>query len=381
MLRPRNLLFVSSIIASTAFLFGGEAFAQKEIKENHCKTTPSRVDAFSFPNRHAWNLFIMLNHPALESEYVRGEPDCNKPFGAPNSTSMWETWRLARTEVFLEDGSEPPAWNDRSLPTGGLGGTPEINDTFHSLEKLNQASFDEEDGVFEGRGGIGETRMNRSTYEFIKANCLWSSNGLQRYAMAALEGKKPQLDLPIDSIEVKAVWLEFSEESLANGVDKRYYTAEHEGKKYGLTSFHVLTKDVPKWFWATFHHIDAPENEFELPDDHGQPALLKGTVWENYVLGGTQIDFVDGVGRPNILSDHYIEFGFQRSSCITCHSQASGSPDGTPPPRQTLDVGTPDPEAYLKDGKLHYLPTDFLWSIPFRARSETAAPPARCTWQ
>lgn len=349
-------------------------------QENHCKVTPSRVDAFSFPDRHAWDLFISLNQPALKSGHTRGVPDCSAQFGAPNSTSTWETWRLARTEVFLPDGAEPPEWNDTSLPSGGVGETPGLEDTFHNIEKLAEAAFDPEDGIFQGFGGIGETRMNRSTYEFIKENCLWSKDGLQRYAAAALEGKKPQINLPVESVEVKAVWLEFTQKAIDEGAYKRYYTSEHDGKLYGLTSFHILTKDVPKWFWATFHHKDAPENEYELPDDYGPPAIVVGTVWENYVLGGTQIDFVDNVGRPNILSDHYIEFGFQRSSCITCHSQASGSPDDSSPPRQTVDVGTPDPGAFLKDGKLFYLPTDFLWSIPFRARAETAPPPARCEW-
>jgi hypothetical protein len=188
------------------------------------------------------------------------------------------------------------------------------------------------------------------------------------------------LDFPVDSIEVKAVWLEFSKKSLEEGKHLTYYFAEHNGKTYGLTSFHILTKDVPKWFWATFHHKDAPENEFELPDNHGLPAIAEGTVWENYVLGGTQIDFVDEIGRPNILSDHYIEFGFQESSCITCHSQASGSPDSSSPPRQTIEVGVPNSNNYLKNGELFYLSTDFLWSIPFRARPESGAAPARCKW-
>ncbi|RWE95147.1 MULTISPECIES: hypothetical protein [Mesorhizobium] len=33
---------------------------------------------------------------------------------------------------------------------------------------------------------------------------------------------------------------------------------------------------------------------------------------------------------------------------------------------------------FEKDSKPFYVQTDFLWSIPFRAKPETAAPPARC---
>ena len=356
--------------------------------ENFCKTSLNPDDALNFPSRHAWNVFTYLNHPVSKSEYSRGEPDCEVAFGSPGHTSLWETWRLAPTEVFLEDGSEPPEWADRTLPSGQLGSTPDDAVSFHGSANLDQSAFQDEEGVFRGRGGIGESRMNRSTFEFIKDNCLWSSDGLQRYNQAFLEGKKPLIKFPRDSIEVKAVWLEFSQEALDKNEHKTYYTAEHDDKIFGLTSFHILTKDVPNWFWATFHHKEAPENEFELKDTYGPPSQIKGTVWENYVLGGTQTDFVDEIGRPSILSDHYIEFGFQRSSCITCHSQASGSPDclkndpgqSCPSPAQTVNVGVPDPNPFLRDDELYFIPTDFLWSIPFRVRPEKNAPPKRCIW-
>lgn len=371
---------------------------------NHCRTSPQRVDALDFPSRHAWNLFMVLNHPSADKTIARGSPDCAKPFGAPGTTSVWETWRLARTEVFLRDGSEPPQWTDLSLPTGtgGVGQTPE--ETFHVARNEPRVAGDSarpsiqidtgpNQGVFTDSGGIGETHMNKVTYEFIKQNCLWSSDGLRRYAKAFVDGKKPLLVFPADSIEVKAVWLEFTPQAIGEGKPRRYYTAREGDKLYGLTTLHVLTKDVPNWFWATFHHKDAPANPFELFDTHGQPAQLKGTVWENYVLGGTQTDFVTSTGKASILSDHYIEFGFQKSSCITCHATAHGSPDGTVGPTQPMALallrdktgdderGPPFPSWYLKDGKPFFMQTDFVYSIPFRARREMAAPPSRCLWQ
>ncbi|MBR1032809.1 hypothetical protein [Bradyrhizobium liaoningense] len=370
---------------------------------NHCRTMPQRVDALDFPSRHAWNLFMVLNHPAADKTIARGSPDCAKQFGTPGTTSVWETWRLARTEVFLRDGSEPPQWSDLSLPagTGGVGQTPE--ETFHvatnepkvagdSARPSIQIDTGPNQGVFTDRGGIGETHMNKVTYEFIKQNCLWSSDGLRRYAKAFVDGKKPPLMFPADSIEVKAVWLEFTPQAIQEGKPRRYYTAREGDKLYGLTTLHVLTKDVPNWFWATFHHKDAPANPFELFDAHGQPVQLKGTVWENYVLGGTQTDFVTSTGKASILSDHYIEFGFQKSSCITCHATAHGSPDGTVGPTQPMALallrdktgdderGPPFPSWYLKDGKPFFMQTDFVYSIPFRARREIAAPPNRCLW-
>lgn len=392
------------------FILTGALARESTDPHNYCRTYPIRTEALDDPNKHAWDLFEILMHPALPKEVARGEPDCSKPIGAPGATSVWETWRLARTEVFLENGSFPPSWDDLSLPSGFLGATPGadeqsegmghaiVADIARSIEQSPGGAtvlFDPEpnQSVFAGRGGIGETRMNRATYDFIRANCLYSLDGLKRYAQAVADGKKPVLSFPSNSIEVKAVWLEFTPEAVDGGATERYYSITHEGKVYGLTSFHVLTKDVPEWFWATFHHIDAPENEFERGDTYGRPGNLDGTVWENYVLGGTQAAFVEPDLTPNILSDHYVEFGFRRSSCISCHSMAHLSPEGVngqdfddpEGPIQTIAIGIP--LALQTDGstkspfesKAHaYTPADFLWSIPFRARAEKEAPPSFC---
>ena len=88
-------------------------------EENYCKVSTIQSDALHFPSRHAWNLFLLLQHPARIDGFVRGEPDCSVPLGAPGKTSVWEIWRLASHEVFLHDGSEPPEWNDRFLSSGG----------------------------------------------------------------------------------------------------------------------------------------------------------------------------------------------------------------------------------------------------------------------
>ncbi|GAB2177795.1 hypothetical protein DLREEDagr8_33530 [Dongia sp. agr-C8] len=385
---------------AVALVLSNAAAQDKAAFVDHCRVAPNRADALDNPNKHAWDLFQVLMHPALPKEASRGEPDCSKPLGAPGTTSVWETWRLARTEVFLEDGSFPPSWDDLSLPSGFLGATPDTTTPGESpghsivvaklMDRRNGSLgplFDPEtdQSIFTNRGGIGETRMNRSTYEFIRANCLHSLDGLKRYASAVKNGSRPPIRFPDDSIEVKAVWLEFAPDALANGVRDRYYSIEHEGKVYGLTSFHVLTKDVPDWFWATFHHVDAPPNEFERKDTYGRPLALETTVWKYYVLGGTQISFIEPNLKPNILSDHYIEFGFQRSSCITCHAMAHGTAEGVngqdfddpTGPIQTIDVGVPSPSPF--DSAEHfYIQTDFLWSIPFRARAEKAAPPNHC---
>jgi len=100
----------------------------------------------------------------------------------------------------------------------------------------------------------------------------------------------------------------------------------------------------------------------------GQPVELAGTVWENYVLGGTQTDFTEPTGKPIPLSDHFIEFKLQESSCITHHAMAHGSPNGVNgqdfvDPKgaiQTTEAGVPDWKKFERDGNPFYVQTDFL---------------------
>ncbi|RVJ92631.1 hypothetical protein, partial [Sinorhizobium meliloti] len=134
-----------------------------------CRTRVDRADALDNPSRHAWNLFMNLMHPAKDPAEERGMPDCSKRIGTRGTTAVFETWRLARTEVFLANGAEPPVWEDLTLPSGDLGTTPaeEKLVSAHEVEPPAAISFDDEEGqsIFAGRGGIGETRMNRSTYD------------------------------------------------------------------------------------------------------------------------------------------------------------------------------------------------------------------------
>jgi hypothetical protein len=171
---------------------------------------------------------------------------------------------------------------------------------------------------------------------------------------------------------VKAAWIEFTDDDLKAGKAKRYYIAEYKSKTYGLTSLHIITKDLPKWFWCTFHHLDSPTTGAEVPDTFGLPQELKGTVWENYKLGGTQTDFVSAIGEPTLLSDPYIEKGFEKSSCVSCHAPAAASPSLVPAfgPNPSK-IGVPNPADYMKNGKPTVVQTDFLWALPLRVKSES----------
>ena len=86
--------------------------------------------------------------------------------------------------------------------------------------------------------------------------------------MAQFNAGKSNLNFPPNAKEVKAQWRKIK------ATDKpRYHWAEvtkADGSKeiWGLTGLHVLTKDLPNWFWATFEHID---NKQEGPVEGGAP--------------------------------------------------------------------------------------------------------------
>jgi hypothetical protein len=166
--------------------------------------------------------------------------------------------------------------------------------------------------------------------------------------------------------------------------------ADGTERLYGLTALHLVTKDLPTWFWATFEHADNPQ----LPGNDGwqapsrdtfacgdaEPACnraprgigLEGTVWENYRLRGTLTSFVDTAGKPNLLANSELEAGMQpTASCITCHSRAGiGTVAGQPVRLTVFDTSTGDPKRgfvgeprpeWFADGRIRSL--DFIWSM------------------
>jgi hypothetical protein len=130
-------------------------------------------------------------------------------------------------------------------------------------------------------------------------------------------------------------WREFTPEEIKAGIPTHYYTAEDTGRVWGLTGFHMTSKDLPNWFWATFEHVDNPPPEIpdrdrytKLREPGGRlrevPSPLKNTYWQYYVLRGTQVDFVDSTGSPTILGNTQLEGGMQvTSSCMGCHARST----------------------------------------------------------
>jgi hypothetical protein len=342
-------------------------------------------------DEYAWRLFVALNWPA--DPLARGA-DRSAAFGA--APVVWETWQNV-VDVYLDDGRDPGPWiTGRVSPRSG--GKARF-DTF-SLKDLQNTRH-----IVAGKmvpltdpistaKRLTEIRMNRTAYEYIRARELYNLDGQLR----AIDGTAG-VHFPAGSTEVKAKWRPILESERA-----RYHTVEvrlddGEIRPYGLTALHLVSKDLPHWFWATFEHVDNPTladtDGWQLPsrdrfacggaraDCNRAPSGigLEGTVWQYYRLRGTLTRFIDAKNRPLLLANSELEAGLQHgSSCITCHARASlGVVEGAPvrlpifdgggdhdAPERRGYVGLPRSEWFENSAggrQRRFQQLDFVWSL------------------
>lgn len=330
------------------------------------------------PDRYAWELFKELNHPArLWSKC----PDPKKKLGDEGPV-LWETWRNIAPEneqtIFPAKGENPGPWRtepDKELVVASLfessprsrvrtwsdlvvtvresrAPLAEADRSASAWRGMHQSLVRKK--AIEDRSG-SEIRLNRDSYLHIRDNQLYNRDVL---AARAAMGDAGSLNLPPETKEIKVRWMEITEQ------DKpRYHWVEFEDEKgnrqiWGLTALHISTKDLPNWFWATWEHVDTkPLWETITVDAHACPGNpvgcddvpeeIKGTKWENYIMRGTQINFVDKRGHDTLLTNAQIEDGIQDiSSCITCHAEAAMKPDGTYRVHSNAYLGVPKAKAF-----------------------------------
>ena len=341
--------------------------------------------AENMPDRFAWQIFV----------------DISKPPAIGSKLALWETW-INEDDVFANP-NVAAMWP--GVPTPLIAQVPVKRLT--PIRQLEIARDEERarrvrlrargapvKGIMpqfvppqEGSGE--EVRMNKATFDFVVANNLWFIEG-QEAAFA----KGSAIIFPEDSKEIKAIWAPIS---VAD--EPKYHWAPNPAdgnKPYGLVALHIISKDLPNWTWATFEHVDNPQrckvlgcNDTFGVDNAGNPskelvAMMKAgglaDEWQNYRLGGSQVDFTDATGRPTLLGNSITEDGFvATSSCITCHARSAigpRSPGQTKANRLSVfkttsplvsNNGTPDPTWYFTDPSRpttrKYLQLDFLWSL------------------
>lgn len=271
---------------------------------------------------------------------------------------------------------------------------------------------DAQAGNFPPSGCIGEeVRRNFASYQYIVSNGLNTADGLARAWKAHLK-----VDLPADSVEFKGNWVRVADliEWIRRvyGVtitrafvhDTYYIATATSGRvtdEFALVGFHFSTKQIGNWVWADFEHRLNPGrcDTIGCHDDFGAvaadvapkaaanrnygpcektPALKAmmraaglSSVWENYCLKGTELDFVRPDGKPQLLGNSVIEridarIPIARSSCTTCHAYAAFNAQGKP---GLLDFTNTNPIGKVDQDRLKgYVRNDFIWGIANLAR-------------
>jgi hypothetical protein len=364
---------------------------------NEPGATPADIAmATQNPHEYAWRLFFFLNAQAKSG--IAGIPDPTKLDLSKyddDKPVVWETWALAsggkKSEVYRPDGTQPSQWEelDRSQLIAKIF---DVNFKARpSLLRKFRINPDIDPQVPQDQ----EVRMNRSTFETIVKNRLFNVQGLQaKYEEALVSGNRGIIKFEPAAKEVKGQW-----KRLEKTEDRKRYHWRKVGEQYwGLVGLHIITKDLPNWVWIDFEHVDSEINAIDKSADpttrgdspfSGMNGIRKetiGTKWEYYRLRGVQIDFTKPFGLPTTLANTQLEPGFETtSSCITCHARASvgRSPQAKPRRAYSLEifkraddkvteghVGSPDPSWFSDaEEKIWFIQTDFLWSMPFRARS------------
>jgi hypothetical protein len=363
-----------SAIAPTALLSATAqiAGAQTPAPQAPAAETPTALDwrtpwteshnahqAATNPDEYAWRLFVALNWPATATTR---QPDPSAPFGADKPV-VWEVWQNA-TDVYLEDGQDPGPWV-RSHDPSTTPATQTRFETF-SLKDISNARH-----IVAGKmvpltvpapnaKRLTELRMNRTAFDYIRAHDLYNLDGQLRMIAAG----RP-VNFPPAATQIKANWrpIRPDERTRYHTLEVRF--ADGTEQLYGLTALHIVAKDAPQWFWATFEHVDNPTRPdadgWQLPSSDQLACRaesvacnrapngigLEGTVWQNYRLRGTLTRFVDTANRPLLLANSELEAGMQRSSsCITCHARSSLALVGGAPTRLPIfDTAVFDPAA------------------------------------
>lgn len=379
--------------------------------------------AMNDPDRGAWCLFL----------YVMSDAK-----GAGNNNALFETWP-SDADTFQWE----PHWKSGTTtgPKAPLH-QPVLAPVHNAAGSVAAASGGGQFSVMAlpfvstqcskkdpGETCVGEeVRRNPAAYDFIVRNKLYTRDDLGKF--------KGPISFSEDAIEIKANWVPvyqlgvFLAKSGAKPDPSSYHinTVMENGKpvQYALVSFHVISKMIPNWTWATFEHKDNPGrcDIIGCVDKYGAStpilapapatatqaqvyaaciktpaleALFKSVhidpAFENYCLKGNQIDFTDATGVNTRLGNSVTESGFvETSSCMGCHSRAAYAfsedkwyemgvmrGDYTP----IAPMGAPDPGLYWRNPDLAAVPgaideknenkhrlfkqADFVWSIPFCA--------------
>lgn len=250
-------------------------------------------------NTFAWESFLALNWPAAKKSgggYIDGKA-ADVPFtevGKPGdlSPTVWETY--ADINAFMGQDSASN-WEDNQILPLEPGETCETGRVFKHFNKLTSPQEQDIQDLFQASGPqwlVGQNEKvvwyeiltNEVEFDFIMKNKLFNNKGLKDYV-----DKNGDIWLPERSMELKASWLQLSDEEGQSDQFKNRYKiiqgcvpqkvelvkvgnnwktklSDFQPTYLALIGLHIITKSAsaPQFTWATFEHVDNVPTEYAV---------------------------------------------------------------------------------------------------------------------
>jgi len=327
-------------------------------------------------NEFTWKVLAVVSRPATKQRPIT---TANGNVVMSNDEE-WETW-ADDSALFPRPADEqhPPCWDEKSRQRNGVNLTSSRSKTklIPAVVAVTESALAQQQAhavattapaapvppaSCESPGiTCNEVRHNRHDFESIVKNRLWYVQGLKQVAALKVNGYIPQGQIiDHESIEIKAEWQRIQCTTDCETKKLLYHwNYDKSGNLYGLVAFHLITRALDNWTWATFEwegnpgrcdyygchdvwggeDIDAPSQPTYQPypaaklSDKVTSLNWKGSAkseWSHYRLKGTQTAFFGKDGKPTILGSSILEQNVigGRASCITCHAEASVTSDG-----------------------------------------------------
>ena len=175
---PRIIFGVLALIASAQL-----SWAQGPVQEPGGTAADAQL-AVTKPDEFAWRLFLFLNRQA--SDGIAGVADPTKSILQfdPDKAVVWETWALASgsgssqqgSEVYKPRGEKPGEWQD--LPRSATAPVPKV---FSVPTKSILSSLRGQPSLLVAPlDPLGqEVRMNQATFNFVRDQGLYFTQGLE----------------------------------------------------------------------------------------------------------------------------------------------------------------------------------------------------------
>ena len=239
----------------------------------HDDTPANTALPANFPDKFAWKLFLEVNRKCRTR--VRSAA---KPGNPMSNDALWETWADdPLTFPAHPDPANPPQW-----PAAGQ--APKRAKTLAPpLRRRAELLGQEDSRVRRGssdRSGIhrqahprrllgprrqgrrrgsppeqGDFRLHRQQWSVVSAKASRRSSTRPPRPRGTTSNSPPRRrQFPRASIEVKANWIVIDEKDKS----RFHWNYNEAGQLLGLVAIHIISKDLPNWFWCTFEHVDNP---------------------------------------------------------------------------------------------------------------------------